>query len=284
VKATAIVLTAGGRDAQLARALDSVAIQDANDVQVVLVANGTQTTPPSGVDLVHLTENVGPAAARNLAAERATGDVIFFLDDDTSYPDPSLVRRALERFQSEPGLGVLTFRIEDPDGAPGQRRHVPRLRAGDPRRSSDVTTFLEGACAIRRDLFERLGGYPEGFFFGHEGTDLAWRAIDAGYRIRYAGDLAVHHPSTPPTRHPDHNRMTARNRVLLARRLLPLPLAALYCTTWLVLGLARAGSPSAVRDQLRGFRQGMTARGVERRPIGWRAVWRMTRAGRPPVV
>ena len=283
MNAAALVLTAGGRDAELARALASVRAQDEPGLERVLIANGVDPPSAEGFAVVHLPDNVGPAAARNLAAETTKADVLFVLDDDTSYPDAALVRRALARFEADPRLGILGFRINDPDGRPGQRRHVPRLRAGDPARSSEVTTFLEGACAIRRELFDDLGGYPEGFFFGHEGTDLAWRAIDAGYRVRYAGDLIVHHPAEPPTRHADFHRMTARNRVLLARRLLPAPLAALYTVTWLILGLVRAGSSTARREYIAGAREGKSAP-VDRRPISWRAVWRMTRAGRPPVV
>lgn len=283
MKACAIVLTAGGRDAQLARALRSVLDQDAPGLEVMLVANGVALEPPPNVTLVHLPDNVGPAAARNRAVTAATADVLFFLDDDTAYPDGSLVARALERFAAEPRLGILSFRVDDPDGRPHQRRHVPRLRAGDPARSGEVTTFLEGACAIRREVFERCGGYPEGFFFGHEGTDLAWRAIDAGWRVRYAGDLVVHHPAEPPTRHAGFHRMTARNRALLARRLLPAPLVPVYCLVWFAIGLVRARGAAAASDHARGFRDGLRAP-VERRPISWRAVWRMTCAGRPPVV
>lgn len=283
MKASVVIVTTGDRPAALARAISSVDAQRGAEIDRILVANGAEAEAAAGWRVVRLEHNVGPAAARNRAVAQATGDVAFFLDDDASYPDEGLVARALDRFRVEPQLGILSFRIDNPEGRTHQRRHVPRLRAGDPTRSSEVTTFLEGACAIRAEAFARAGGYPEAFFFGHEGTDLAWRAIDAGYRVRYAGDLVVNHPAEPPTRHGDFHRLTARNRVLVARRLLPLPLKVIYVSVWVILGLARARSSRALRDLVSGFREGL-GMPVERRPISWRAVWRMTRAGRPPVV
>lgn len=285
MRAGCVIVTTGDRPELLRRAVDGALRQEDVSLDVVVVANGCSVPGlPAGARALQLPDNVGPPAARNAALADVEGDAIFFLDDDASWPAPDLCARALARLDAEPDLGILTFRIVDPEGRPPQRRHVPRLRTGDPERTSEVTTFLEGACAIRRTVFQRAGTYEGSFFFGHEGTDLAWRALDAGFRIRYEGDLVVHHPAEPPTRHVEHHYLTARNRVLLARRRLPGLLAVIYCAVWLALGVARAGSVAGLRDELRGFRDGLRAPAGERRPIRWRTAWRMTRIGRPPVV
>lgn len=283
MNAACIILTMGTRPDDLARAVASVRAQTV-PVEPVVVDNGGMIEPVEGARMIRLPENLGPTGGRNRAIEQVGADLLFFLDDDAAFGQPDLVERALAMFEADRRLGVCSFRIVDPSGAPPQRRHVPRLRAGDPERSSDVTVFLEGACAIRREALEGAGLYPEDFGFGHEGVDLAWRLLDAGYRIRYTGELVVHHPAEPPTRHGDFHYLTARNRVFVARRLLPLPLAFLYVTTWIVLGLGRAASPRARHELLRGFRDGLRLPCGSRRPIRWRTVWRMTRLGRPPVV
>jgi hypothetical protein len=78
--------------------------------------------------------------------------------------------------------------------------------------------------------------------------------------------------------------MQARNRVWLARRNLPLPLAVGYVMTWVALTVLRARSRLALRESARGWVQGLRTPCGDRRPIRWRTVWRMTKAGRPPLV
>ena len=57
---------------------------------------------------------------------------------------------------------------------------------------------------------------------------MAWRALDAGWRILYAPELLLQHPRTSPARHSFFYRTNARNRVYLARRHLPTLLVPVY--------------------------------------------------------
>jgi GT2 family glycosyltransferase len=178
----------------------------------------------------------------------------------------------------------MSFRVVDPEGGPGGRWHVPRLRVGDAGRSSQVTTFSGGACAIRRAAFLAAGGLPEAFFYAHEETDLAWRLLGLGYRLEYDAAARMCHPAVPNSRHATWYRLDGRNRVLLARRNLPWPLAAVYLAGWLGLTVVRERSVRALRAWLSGFGEGWRADAGGRRPMSARTVWRMTRAGRPPIV
>ena len=181
-----VILTMGNRPAEVIRAIDSVLAQHGTPVDLVVVGNGADVTGlPAGVRTVRLPENVGVAAGRNAGVAACEGDVVLFLDDDGWYPDAGLAVHIAGRFAADPSLAVLSMQVVDPDGGPGARWHVPRLRAGDPERSSVVTTFLGGACAIRRSAFLEAGGLPDLFFYGHEETDLAWQLMDRGYRLEY---------------------------------------------------------------------------------------------------
>lgn len=106
-------------------------------------------------------------------------------------------------------------------------------------RSSRVTTFLGGANAVRTRVFADAGLLPADFFYAHEETDLAWRALNAGWQIDYRSDMVLYHPTTAPSRHAVYHRMVARNRVWLACRNLPLPLVPVYLGVWLLLTLLR---------------------------------------------
>ncbi|MGK5530798.1 glycosyltransferase family 2 protein [Streptomyces sp. URMC 129] len=280
----------GDRPKELRALLDSVAAQEGEPVEVVVVGNGAELSDlPEGVRSLELPENVGIPGGRNVGIEAfgpggSNVDVLLFLDDDGLLPDKGAAELIRSAFDADPRLGIVSFRIADPDTGVTQRRHVPRLRASDPLRSSPVTTFLGGATAVRTQVFQQVGGLPDNFFYAHEETDLAWRALDAGWNIHYRADLLLLHPATEPSRHAVYHRMIARNRVWLARRNLPLPLVPVYLSVWLLLTLLRRPPLSALKAWFGGFVEGWRTPCGPRRPMRWRTVWRLTRLGRPPVI
>ena len=285
MKLSCVILTMGNRPAELERAIESTAALRGDGVDVVVVGNGADVPPvPAGVKTIRLPENAGVPGGRNIGVGACTGDVVLFLDDDGWYPDADLGEHVAGRFAADPQLAVLAFRVVDPAGGPGARWHVPRLRAGDPGRSSPVTTFSGGACAIRRSAYLEAGGLPDQFFFAHEETDLSWRLMDLGYRLEYDAAARMCHPAVPNARHATWHRLDGRNRVLLARRNLPWPLAGIYLLDWMAMTAARERSAGARRAWLSGFAEGWRMKPGPRHPMSVRTVWRMTRAGRPPII
>ncbi|MFJ8922225.1 Glycosyltransferase, GT2 family [Streptomyces sp. LamerLS-316] len=290
MKLGAVIITMGNRPDELRALLDSVAQQDGDRIEVVVVGNGAPVPDvPPGVRTVELPENLGIPGGRNVGIEAfgpsgADVDALLFLDDDGHLPNTDTAELCRQAFEADPKLGIITFRIADPETGVTQRRHVPRLRASDPMRSSRVTTFLGGANAVRSQVIAEAGPLPGEFFYAHEETDLAWRALDAGWMIEYRADMVLNHPTTAPSRHAVYHRMVARNRVWLARRNLPAPLVPLYVGVWLLLTLVRRPSLPALKAWFGGFREGWTTPCGPRRPMRWRTVWRLTRLGRPPVI
>lgn len=283
----AVVLTMGDRPQELNRLLLSVADQDGDPIAVVVVANGGPLPElPEDAIGVALPDNVGIPAGRNVGTDELPDDtdVVLYLDDDGRLAGTDAGRLLREAFAANPRLGIVSFRIVDPKSGETQRRHVPRLRAGDPMRSGPVTTFLGGASAVRAAVMREVGGLPDDFFYAHEETDLAWRALDAGWEIEYRSDIVLEHPKTSPARHAAFFRMNARNRVYLARRNLPWPIVPAYLGTWVVLTAVRRPSKENTQAWAAGFREGWKTSSGPRKPMSWRTVWRMTRLGRPPVI
>lgn len=286
----AVIITMGNRPEELRDLLDSVAKQRGPAIEIAVVGNGSPLPElPPGVRAVELPENLGIPGGRNVGIE-AFGpggrevDVLLFLDDDGLLPNEDTAELVREAFAADPRLGIVSFRIADPESGTTQRRHVPRLRASDPMRSSRVTTFLGGANAVRTAVFQEVGGLPDEFFYAHEETDLAWRALDAGWMIDYRADMVLFHPLTAPSRHAVYHRMVARNRVWLARRNLPWSLVPVYLGVWMLLTLLRRPSGPALRAWFGGFKEGWTTPSGPRRPMRWRTVWRLARLGRPPII
>jgi GT2 family glycosyltransferase len=289
MKVGAVIITMGNRPDELRALLDSVAKQDGDAVEVVVVGNGSPVPDvPEGVRTIELPENLGIPGGRNVGIE-AFGpsgrgvDILLFLDDDGLLAHHDTAELCREAFSTDPKLGIVSFRIADATGAT-QRRHVPRLRTSDPLRASRVTTFLGGGSAVRMSVVEQTGDWPVDYFYAHEETDVAWRALDAGWRIDYRPDILLLHPRTSPTRHAVYYRLNARNRVWLARRLLPASLIPIYLGIWVMITVVRHPSRDGLRAWFGGFAEGWRSACGPRRPIRWRTVWHMTRLGRPPIV
>lgn len=282
-----VVLTGGRRPDDLALGLASLRRQRGVELDVVVVGNDWAPEGlPDWVRSVHVPENVGIPEGRNRGVGEVRGELLFFLDDDAALVADDTLARIAARFAAEPDLGILQPRV-DPRGGEGAplRNWVPRLRVGDRSRESDVAALWEGAVAIRRELFDRVGGWPGDFRFVHEGVDLAWRVLDAGYRVVYAGDLVVEHPVHQPFRHGYSWYFGARNRVWLARRHLPAPLGVLFVASFAARTLpGMVRSREHAREALRGYRDGLRGPCGPRRVLRGRTLWRMTRHGRPPVV
>lgn len=285
------IVTMGNRPKDVAALLESVAKQDAVPTRVVMIGNGTPLPAypgyPFEVTTVELDENLGCPGGRNVALARLREfgdvDVAVELDDDGLLVDADVFSTIQRLYAEDPKLGIVGFRIADELGET-QRRHVPRLRAKDPMKRGLVTAFLGGAHGFSMKMLDETGDWPADFFFTHEETDLAWRALDAGWKVLYEPSLLLQHPKTSPARHAVYHRMTARNRVWLARRRLPLPLIPLYLAVWTGITLLRTRSLGGLRAWAGGFAEGLRASAGERRPMRWRTVWRMTRLGRPPLI
>ena len=280
----AVVLSQGDRPTELARCLTSLLDQRDVDLDLVCVGNGWSPAGlPAGVRTMHLPHNVGIPAARNVGARACAGVLLLFFDDDAWAPEKDSLRAMAAGLRDE-RIGAVQARIADADGVT-LRRWVPRAHVGDPTRSGPAFTLLEGATMIRRTAFDGVGGWPDAFFYGHEGLDLAWRLWGGGWHLRYDADVVVRHPSTPVTRHAEFYRMNARNRVWLARRNLPWPLVPVYLGTWTAISLARfARRPAGMWTWLRGNVEGWRTPAGPRHPMRWRTVTRLARLGQPPII
>lgn len=285
-----VILTQGTRPEDLKRGFDSLRAQTGVEIDVVVVGNGWNPVGlPDGFKSHFIEENIGIPAGRNAGVPLVQGEYLFFLDDDAWLPDANFLVHAARLLVSYPDIGMIQPRIEDPESNQAPQRWIPRLKKGSATHSSNVFSVVEMAIVLRRDVFDDVGGWPAPFWYAHEGIELAWRVWNAGFRAWYAGDLRAGHPVIDPARHREYYRLNARNRVWLARRNLPWPFSWCYVGSWMLVQTVRwARHPRQLKAWLAGW-----AAGWQQNPFGpeeqrillrWRTIWRMTRAGRPPVI
>jgi GT2 family glycosyltransferase len=166
--------------------------------EVIVVDNGSTDGTADLVAQRHprvrclrLAENRG-VGARNRGLQEARGGIVVCLDDDVVGIDDADLDFLRRRFASAPDLGALAFQVRDErDGHVCDWVHHRRLdEAGLVFETYEIT---EGAVAFRREALARAGWYREDYFLSHEGLDLAYRLMDAGYRLEYDGTVAVRH-------------------------------------------------------------------------------------------
>lgn len=185
------------------------------DVSVTIVDNDSRPEQrqllrdgcPENVRLELSEENLGYGRAANRALRGGSAELVCVSNPDVVAEPGALAalgrvadqeRRAgmvgpvfggdTDRYHAAlPGSTTMLVRIfagsfgerPQPSPAPGEEAEV-----GQP----------SGACfVVRRDIWEAMGGFDEGFFLWYEDVDLAKRLHDAGYRNLIAGSARVGH-------------------------------------------------------------------------------------------
>ncbi|RJO66245.1 MAG: glycosyltransferase family 2 protein [Myxococcales bacterium] len=240
-----VLMIAWNQREDLARCLPSLDAQTCRDFEAILVDNGSTDGSPSyvretfpRVTLVEAGKNLGFAGANNLAAEKAGGDLLFFVNTDTELA-PDLLAELERAARLYPDydlfcpqmLNLYDRRAVDCKGM----RFNPSLRAEmigigrptDPfEKPFEVFGPTGGAMALRRAVYEKIGLFDAAFFFNNEDVDFALRAFGAGFRTLYAPTAKVYHKRSPfEARQPDAAMYyIQRNFVLAAYKNVPLPL------------------------------------------------------------
>ena len=172
----------------------------AGNVEIIVVSDGEsdgswRLAEAFGVRLIRLPVSGGPAKARNIGAKSARGDILFFVDADVEIHSDTL-SKVVASFEADADLAALIGSYDDLPGAPNflsQYRnlihHYTHQRSG-----LEISTFW-GACgAVRRSIFEQVGGFDEGYRKPCiEDIELGYRLKYAGHRIHLRPDIQVKH-------------------------------------------------------------------------------------------
>jgi Glycosyl transferase family 2 len=178
-----VVIPAGDRPDALDRCVSAIEAAMARGDEVIVV------TEPSAA---------GPALLRNLGAQRASGDVLVFVDADVVV-HPQALDRMRAAFAADAPLAAV-FGSYDARPAAGDpvsqfrnilHHHIHTTGAGL------VETFWAGLGAVRRDIFHEVGGFDSVRYTqrrpGVEDIDLGLRLHDAGHLVRLDADIQGTH-------------------------------------------------------------------------------------------
>ena len=192
---------------ELLDVLAAVRAQDYPGAVEVIVADDGSPTPASEDPLLQASlrgmgatvvrqpdQGFRAAAARNLGARHATGEVLAFFDGDTC-PDPGFLTAAVPHIAANPRALVVGSRLTGPDAEEPQWlreawRHTNHLRDAD---DTSWRFIISAALVCSRSFFSSLSGFDATLIgYGGEDWELAWRAWNAGAQF-------VHEPAAIAT-------------------------------------------------------------------------------------
>ena len=196
-----VTIPAFNHERYIARAIESVLNQSHRDLDVVVVDDGSSDgtlavarryASAGRVRCERNPENLGLAANWNRCLELAAGPLVMVMGDDDEL-DAGYLGAASAIFDAHPGVGLVhaPVRIINADGrvvTPGVERPARLYAAGD----AAVVSLLTGGFStvttvLRRECYERLGGYDETI---RNGPDIEFGArIAAHYDVYDAGGV-----------------------------------------------------------------------------------------------
>ncbi|NCO32244.1 MAG: hypothetical protein AUJ92_19630 [Armatimonadetes bacterium CG2_30_59_28] len=158
------------------------------------------------VQLLENSENVGFAAANNIGAGRARGQLLLLLNSDAQLT-MGAVKELVAFMERQPAAGVSGPRLTYPDGAWQPNglafptfwswlAEVSGLTSqSSPKRLVPTPVdVVSGACMmVRRAAWEALGGFDDGFFFYWEDYDLCRRIWAHGWEVWYCPQAHIVH-------------------------------------------------------------------------------------------
>ena len=163
-----IIIPTYNRWPMLREAVESVLAQTMSSYELIVVDDGSTDETPRrlrdyGARLTVLTQRRrGVAAARNLGARHASGTYLAFLDSDDLW-HPSKLQRQLDFMESNPAVDICqTDETWIRNGVRVNPRNNHRKPSGDIFRASlELCLVSPSAVMMRRELFERVGGFDE---------------------------------------------------------------------------------------------------------------------------
>ena len=170
--------------------------------ELLVVFDGPPSELPSWLEasaatVLHTGQRSGPAAARNLAATQARGEILLFVDADVEL-HPDAVERVRRHFGADPSLQALFGSYDDRPAAAGVVSRFRNLLHHHTHTSQPgpACTFWAGCGAVRRERFLALGGFDAKAY-----RQPCIEDIEFGLRLHDDGGKILLDPTIQGTHH-----------------------------------------------------------------------------------
>jgi GT2 family glycosyltransferase len=228
MRTVSAVVVAYGDAPWLASCVDALLASAGVEVEVIVLDNGSPAVAAvaerTGVEVVRPPRNLGFAGGCNEGVAKSRGEVVALINPDAIVEPDALAR--LAEVAVLPGVGISTASLrlaQTPTLLNSGGNEVHFLGFGwagcfgqpaTSREAGPVTAASGAAMALRRESWDRLGGFDERYFMYHEDAELSLRAWQLGLEVRYVPGAVVHH-HYDFDRHALKHGLLERNRLVL---------------------------------------------------------------------
>ncbi len=196
--------------------LSSVAKTNYPNLDVYLIDNGSIDNSIEYVrknfrfvKTIEYKNNLGFSEAYNNAIGSIDADHVVLLNNDTEILNPDWIKELVKKISEDPRIAAVACKMVSMRntiyldsvggmGIPFWRGFVD-IGKGErdygqyDHKDFEPFAFCGGAVMIKKEIFEKIGGFDNKFFFYVEDSELSWRIRLNGYKISFAPKAKVAH-------------------------------------------------------------------------------------------
>lgn len=169
------------------------------------------------IELIINSKNLGYAKGRNLIKGKEKGEYLIAVNPDILFKDKNILSGMIGYMDTHPDIAILGPKQINDDGKLAMSirafpkfylqvarrtflRHLPffknriaydEMRHLDYSKIQDVDWLQDSCIIIRRDFWEKIGGYDEAYFLFMADTEMCVKAWENGYRVVYYPEVNV---------------------------------------------------------------------------------------------
>lgn len=192
------------------------------DYEIIVADNNSQNddnlqklVDDETIKVVKLDDNYGFGKANNAGEKECTGEYIFLLNPDTICHDNS-IKTLLDKIKADQTIGVISPNIINADfkpahsfrqagdgimtelnfalfGIPYKIVYGNNFEYNHTGRQMDVAYTCGAAMLMKKETFDKVGGFDEDFFMYYEDQDLCNRIKKTGLRIVNEPGASIQH-------------------------------------------------------------------------------------------
>ncbi|MHA2010229.1 MAG: glycosyltransferase family 2 protein [Promethearchaeota archaeon] len=248
------IIATFNRKKELRESINTILKQNYSPIEIIIFDNGStdgtfemiskEFSEISSLNYYKSMSNLGACLGKNEGIKRAKGEFMVIMDDDAEIKDKNSVQKILNKFEKDKEIGLLHLKSVNYYTGITDRKEFPhKNKSLNPDREFETSYFVGVGHAVRKDVFNKAGLYPNFTPIWGGELDLSFRILEAGYKILYFPDVVLLHKVSPRGRvsKKKYWEKALENRIRTSIRNLPMRYVIVSSIIWTLFVLYKTG-------------------------------------------